>query len=155
MQYKMSNSEKSLGSEHASPSPAAGQQITLQVGERRFVTTAETMTQESAFFAILFSGRWDNKQADGSYFIDADPQLFEHILRYLRRGVRPIFYDNVKGHDHALYFALLKEAQYFQIPKLESWLRGRNYLQAVRSYTPRTMWKGHLGSRRDSRMKKS
>jgi len=44
------------------------------------------MRQESAFFAALFSGRWDNADADGFFFIDADPDLFEHILRYVRRG---------------------------------------------------------------------
>jgi hypothetical protein len=38
-------------------------------------------------------------EADGSYFIDGDVALFEPILRYLRRGVLPLFYDNAKGHD--------------------------------------------------------
>ncbi|TGO40727.1 hypothetical protein BHYA_0032g00060 [Botrytis hyacinthi] len=62
--------------------PAAGGPITIQVEERRFITTKNTMTEESPFFAAPISGRWDsNKQADGSYFIDADPDLFEHILR--------------------------------------------------------------------------
>lgn len=82
----MSNSEKPIQGEHDSAPFAMRRSITLQVGERRFITTAETMTQESAFFAALFSGRRDNAEADGSYFIDADPDLFEHILRYLRRG---------------------------------------------------------------------
>jgi BTB/POZ domain-containing protein KCTD9 len=85
----MSNSEKSMQCEQASPPLAMGRSITLQVGERWFVTTAETITHERIFFAALFSGRWDNVEADGSDFIDADPELFEHILRYLRRGVLP------------------------------------------------------------------
>ncbi|TGO62778.1 hypothetical protein BCON_0017g00190 [Botryotinia convoluta] len=115
------------------PASAAGGPITLQVGERRFVTTKNTMTGESPFFAALLSGRWDsNEQADGSYFIDADPDLFEHILRYLRRSVLPIFYDIKKGHDHALYLALLGEARYFQITRLENWLKNKRYLYAVK-----------------------
>ncbi|KAM0159752.1 hypothetical protein ACHAQE_004798 [Botrytis cinerea] len=114
--------------------PAAGGPITLQVGERRFVTTMNTMTGESPFFAALLSGRWDsNEQADGSYFIDADPDLFEHILRYLRRSVLPIFYDPIKGHDHALYLALLGEARYFQITRLENYLKNEIYLSAVKT----------------------
>ncbi|TEY39010.1 hypothetical protein BOTCAL_0472g00030 [Botryotinia calthae] len=114
--------------------PAAGGPITLQVGERRFVTTRNTMTGESHFFAALLSGRWDsNEQADGSYFIDADPDLFEHILRYLRRSVLPIFYDPIKGHDHALYLALLEEARYFQITRLENYLKKKIYLCAVKT----------------------
>ena len=77
-------------------------QITVQVGERRFVATSETLTQKSGFFSSLLSGRWNNMEADGSYFIDGDVALFEHILRYLRRGVLPLFYDNAKGHDLCL-----------------------------------------------------
>ena len=61
-----------------------------------------------------------------------DPELFEHILRYLRRGVLPVFYDSVKGHDHTLYLALLEEAKYFQVPRLVNWLRGKGYLQAIK-----------------------
>lgn len=128
----MSSSEKPIEGEHNSAPFGKRRTITLQVGERRFITTAETMTQESAFFAALFSERWDNAEADGSYFIDADPDLFEHILRYLRRGVLPIFYDDAKGHDHALYLALLEEAKYFQIPRLEHWLKGKRFLQAIK-----------------------
>lgn len=105
--------------------------VTLQVGEQRFVTTPETLTRESGFFSALLSSRWDNKQPDGSYFIDVDPELFKHILRYLRRRILPIFYDKCKGHDHALYIALLEEAKYFLIPRLEKWLDERRYLQAV------------------------
>jgi hypothetical protein len=110
---------------------AQARQITLQVGERRFVTAHETLVTESTFFASLLSGRWDNALPDGSYFIDADPTLFEHILRYLRRRVLPIFYDIDKGHDHALYLALLEEARYFQIARLEDWLENQQYHRAL------------------------
>ncbi|KAH6623740.1 BTB/POZ protein [Chaetomium tenue] len=105
--------------------------IHLQVGERRFTTTRSTLTEESDFFAALLSGRWDNALADGSYFIDADPALFEHILAYLRRGVFPLFYDASKGHDHHRYLSLLEEARYFRIPRLEAWLHEKRYLKAV------------------------
>ena len=126
--------ETKLSSESApvSPTVAAITQITLQVGERRFVTTSATLVQESQFFSTLLSGRWSEKQPDGSYFIDADGQLFVHILAYLRRGVLPVFYDNAKGHDHALYAALLEEAKYFQITRLEDWIQGQLYLKAVK-----------------------
>lgn len=77
--------------------------IRLQVGERHFTTTRDTLTAESRYFASLLSGRWDNALEDGSYFIDADPMLFDHILRYLRRGIFPLFVDMAKGHDYHLY----------------------------------------------------
>jgi hypothetical protein len=121
----------------SSPAPpevtATDARIHLQVGERRFTTTRATLTEESDFFAALLSGRWDNTLPDGSYFIDADPTLFEHILAYLRRGVFPLFFDAAKGgHDHHRYLSLLKEAQYFQIPRLEAWLKDKRYLAAVK-----------------------
>jgi hypothetical protein len=115
-----------------SPAPNAGRQITLQVGERRFATTRETLIGESGFFTSLLSGRWNSIQEDGSYFIDADGGLFEHVLRYLRRGVLPIFYDKMKGHDYSLYLALLEETKYFQIPRLEEWLEKKQYLYALK-----------------------
>ncbi|KAL4888604.1 BTB/POZ protein [Aspergillus ambiguus] len=105
--------------------------VVLQVGERRFTTTREILN-ESPFFQALLSERWNDAQADGSYFVDADPDLFAHILRYLRRGMYPIFYDRVKGHDYALYAALLAEAEYFGIADLQDWLKKQRYLEVVR-----------------------
>ncbi|KAF4628219.1 hypothetical protein G7Y89_g9933 [Cudoniella acicularis] len=102
----MDDPETSAQSKSVPSPPSNSRQITLQAGERRFVTVAETLTHEN-----------------GSYFIDADPELFEHILRYLRRGVLPIFYDRVKGHNYSLYLALLGKAKYFQILRLENWLK--------------------------------
>jgi phytoene desaturase (3,4-didehydrolycopene-forming) len=105
--------------------------IRLQVGERSFTTTRSTLAEESAYFASLLSGRWETARADGSYFVDADPDLFVHILRYLRRGVLPVFYDVQKGHDEALYDALLKEVSFLGIAALESYLENRTYLDRV------------------------
>jgi hypothetical protein len=120
-----------LGASGSSPQRGPDPIIAIQVGERRFRTKTDTL-QESGYLRALISPRWDNnKQEDGSYFIDADPELFEHILRYLRRGVLPIFYDKIKGHDHALYLALLEEAKYLQIPRLQKWLEEKRYLKAV------------------------
>jgi len=41
-----------------------------------FVTMCETLLQESGFSSFLLSARRDNAQVDGSYFIDADAELF-------------------------------------------------------------------------------
>ncbi|PYH88283.1 hypothetical protein BO71DRAFT_281091, partial [Aspergillus ellipticus CBS 707.79] len=77
---------------------------------------------ESAYFTSLLSGKWQPPPPDGKYFIDSDPDLFEHMLRYLRRGISPLFYDRNTGHDYNKYLAVLEEARYFMIPVLESWL---------------------------------
>lgn len=71
-------------------------------------------------------------QQDGSYFIDADGQVFEHVLRYLRHEIMPIFYDEVKGHDYALYLAVLEQARFFGVEPLQKWLEEHKYVKAVK-----------------------
>jgi len=116
----------------ASLALAADVRVSLQVGDGRFTTMRDTLTSESTFFASLLSGRWDNRLADGSYFIDADPVVFGHVLDYLRRGVFPVFFDKERGHDHGKYHSLLAEARYFGIPALSQWIAEKRYLDAVR-----------------------
>ena len=43
----------------------------------------------------------------------------------------PVFYGSLKGHDYSLYVAVLDEAKYFQIPRLERWIGDKKYIQAV------------------------
>jgi len=105
---------------------------TILVGGCRFITDPSTWVGESAFFKALISGQFGDKQDNGSFFVDADADLFKHILRYLRRGLLPVFYDRVNGHDHVLYSALLEEARFFGIDRLEKWLSEKKYLEAVK-----------------------
>lgn len=108
--------------------------ITIQVGERRFTTNSKTLTDGSGFFKALLAPNWQGGQAvqaDGSYFVDADGDLFVHILQFLRRGVYPLFYSNSQGHDFAKYHALLGEARYFLVHKLVDWLEDRKYENTV------------------------
>ncbi|KAG6100848.1 hypothetical protein E4U30_003718 [Claviceps sp. LM220 group G6] len=105
--------------------------ITLLVGERTFITTRRTLTTESGYFKQRFAARWSQTPQDGTYFIDTDPALFEHILRYLRQPIFPLFYDQAHGHDIGLYAALLNQANYFQISRLQKWLAAKRYLEAI------------------------
>ena len=104
---------------------------TIKTSQRNFITDPERWLGQSIYFKSLFSGKWGDEQEDGSYFIETDAHIFEHILRYLRTGVLPVFYDSAKGHDFALYQALLEEAKYFIIERLERWLCERKYLKVV------------------------
>ncbi|KAG5932453.1 hypothetical protein E4U59_007478 [Claviceps monticola] len=105
--------------------------IKLLVGERTFITTRRTLTTESGYFKQRFVAPWGKTPQDGTYFIDADPVLFEHILRYLRHPIFPLFYDHVHGHDIALYASLHNEANYFRIHRLQKWLAAKRYLEAI------------------------
>ena len=108
------------------------EQVLLRISDREFITSKSTLSHKSTFFEALFSNRWNNQRPDGSYFIDADPDLFEHILRYCRRGIFPLFYDCTFGHNYTLYFQLLQEARYFGIDGLREWLEEEKYLKAVK-----------------------
>ncbi|MCJ1437502.1 hypothetical protein MMC27_006889 [Xylographa pallens] len=135
-------SEKVFVYEESSPPSAdpstqtvpSDQRVTLQVGERHFTTTKDTLTLGSDYFARMLSGRWPcEAQEDGSYFVDADGTIFEHILRYLRHNVFPVSYDRIKGHDFGLYAALLEQARFFGVDNLAKWLENNNYFKAVRT----------------------
>lgn len=118
----------------STPSSLAGgaqSKIQMQVGERRFTTTLHTLIEQSAYFRTLFSARTGNMPAELRFFIDLDGDVFAHVLRYLRSGIFPVFYDKSKGHDYSLYAMLLGQARYLQIPRLEQWLTEKTYLQAI------------------------
>jgi hypothetical protein len=57
------------------------------------------------------------------------------VLKYLRTGVLPIFYDRVRGHDHSKYLSVHAQARYFQIARLEEWVAKKQYVDAVKIYT--------------------
>ena len=102
--------------------------ISLQVGERHFTTLKSTLKEGSTFFRALLAEEWQGSRSpDGSYFIDADPDLFVYSLRYLRRGVFPLFYNATYGFDFALYYALQEEALYFGIENLYNWIKDQKY----------------------------
>lgn len=105
--------------------------IRVRVGETVFHTTKATLI-ESRLFASLFDLP---PPADNEYFIDNDPELFAHILRYLRTKTYPLFYDRVNGHDKTKYVALLQQAEYYQLGSLASWISQKKFLQAVRKTT--------------------
>ncbi|KAK3347114.1 BTB/POZ protein [Lasiosphaeria hispida] len=99
------------------PNICSTEEVVLNVGGYLFTTTIGTLVGRSEYFAAFFSGRWAvHKRPDGAIFVDADPDVFAHILRYLRRG---------------LYVDLLPEAKYFQVPMLERWLEDELYLKCA------------------------
>ncbi|APA12725.1 hypothetical protein SS1G_08134 [Sclerotinia sclerotiorum 1980 UF-70] len=110
------------------------------------VDPRDRITLQSNFFKRFLSPTWTTPDEDGSYFLDVDPILFGHILQYLRRNIFPIFYDDLKGHDEAMYVALQQEADYFDLKSLTEWLKGKKYLQVVQTkYTVHEIHNGGSG----------
>ncbi|KAK0616181.1 hypothetical protein B0T14DRAFT_567804 [Immersiella caudata] len=123
--------------------------ILLNVSGTPFTTTIGTLTSRSHFFAALLSDRWPipltpttpstfptssssstpiPPDHSNALFIDSDPTLFSHLLRYLRRGVFPLPLSSSKHNLH-LYGSLLPESLYFQRDALTLWLQDELYLR--------------------------
>jgi hypothetical protein len=101
--------------------------LVLDIGGHKFKVSRDTLRAESGLFRRQLSDcfTWD-PEADGSFFLDADPDLFEHLLRFMRRPeVFPLFYDAAKGFDYNLYSRLQAESAYFQIDVLHEWIKNK------------------------------
>jgi hypothetical protein len=111
--------------------------IILDVGGRKFHTTAAVLSI-SPWFEHLFT-RWDHcieLQEDGSLFIDADPDAFDHLLRFMRRPSKfPLFWTREYGFDYAFYSRLEAEADYFALDDLKEWISKKRYQEAIRVQT--------------------
>jgi hypothetical protein len=119
----------------AVPSSTHPKIITLNVGGRKYETAIDTLRSESGLFARNFSDgyTWE-PQAKGSYFLEANPDLFEHLLRFMRRPeIFPLFYTKADGYNYDLYNHLEAEALYFQMDTLHKWLKAKIYLQAFKT----------------------
>ncbi|OQR81238.1 hypothetical protein ACHHYP_16615 [Achlya hypogyna] len=62
-----------------------GSTVKLNVGGRIFETAKTNLVRhtDSYFAAMLATERW-NPRDDGAYFVDADPNVFEYIMAYVR-----------------------------------------------------------------------
>jgi hypothetical protein len=109
--------------------------IILDVSGRKYGTQKVTL-QTSAYLQNLLS-RWDDcsdRQGDGSYFIDPDSDVFEHVLQFMRRPSKfPLFWTKETSFDYALYNKLEVEADYFLLHDLRDWIRKKRYLNAVKT----------------------
>lgn len=112
----------------------SGETILLDVGGRKFKTRTSTLIAESEFFRNLFALNIELVSDDEeAYFVDSDPDMFEHLLRFMRRPSRfPLFYDTARGFDHELYARLGEEAKHFGVTRLYDWIREKQYLDAVK-----------------------
>lgn len=85
--------------------------IVVNAGGTKFLTTTQTLTSNSAYFASLLGGEWmesaENKEDD--LFLDQDPNAFGKLLSFMRTGM-------IKIEDIDIYVLIL--AEYLGIEKL-------------------------------------
>ncbi|ORY16948.1 hypothetical protein BCR34DRAFT_584016 [Clohesyomyces aquaticus] len=106
--------------------------ITLDVGGRTFRTRRSNLESGSNILSAQ-AARWQQDLEQGKpFFVDTDPDLFVHILRFLRReNVYPLFWKKEMGFDYALYNELWAEADYFGMVELANWIKEKKYLKAI------------------------
>ena len=123
----MSHDQTSTDTATPSADTSYPKNLVLDIGGRKFKVARNTLEEESGLFQRQFSVCYSwTPELDGSYFLDADPDLFEHLLRYMRRPeVFPLFYSVMNGFDYDLYNHLQAEALYFQIKKLYEWIEAK------------------------------
>ncbi|KAJ8118554.1 hypothetical protein OPT61_g488 [Boeremia exigua] len=111
--------------------------IILDVAGRTFKVSVDILIASSGFFQRQLSARFNwTPQRDGTYFLDADPELFEHLLRFMRRpSIFPLFWAKDRGFDYNLYQRLQAEAGYFKVFTLYQWIMDKRYLDAITIHT--------------------
>ncbi|KAI8996009.1 hypothetical protein BC832DRAFT_607216 [Gaertneriomyces semiglobifer] len=110
--------------------------IKLQVGERRFVTTKETLIRKSIYFDVLLGEDFKKPDSslDGHIFVDRSGDLFEHVLQYMRTDKLPLFHDPANGFNHGLYTQLRDEAIFYGMSDLDDQLKNKNYIYLVTTH---------------------
>jgi len=92
----MSSSNNDNNNNEGQPPPAkrqrlslgASDRVVLDVGGTKFITSASTLTSNSAYFASLLSDNWiESNNGEDEIFIDQDAAPFKVLLTYMRRGV--------------------------------------------------------------------
>ncbi|KAJ6786033.1 hypothetical protein PWT90_06567 [Aphanocladium album] len=119
-----SNIASEAASINAAPTPVLDSRVILRIGEKQFFTTRATLAESHLLTALLST----EATQDGEYFLDADPDIFSQVMRFLRTRRFPLFWDNASGYDTAKYLELLVAAQFYHIPTLEMWLTEKRYL---------------------------
>jgi hypothetical protein len=69
---------------------------------------------------------------DGPFDFHADPDIFKHLLDYLRNDAFPLFWTKADGFDFVLYQRVQQDAELFHLWGLRDWIREQKYLQAVK-----------------------
>jgi len=101
--------------------------VRLNVGGRAFDTTRDTLSA-CGFFAPYLEGRMAHAvDRDGRLFIDRSPELFAHLLQWLRAGTAPS-----QRETRRLKHRLLAEAGFFDVPHLSCFLRGETSAHDLR-----------------------
>lgn len=80
--------------------------VILNIGGTKFETFKSTLTTRSIYFRAMLSGLYRDDKED--IFIDRDPELFKHLLRFMRD---PKYNFPINCFSEMLYFGIESEEE--------------------------------------------
>lgn len=101
--------------------------IIVNVGGVNYTTTVATLKAvESSYFSLMLNGLWEpTRTGDGNIFVDRSGELFGYILEHLRGQYHREVDTFQLPDDLNTLKALLREAEFYQLPALVSRLNKR------------------------------
>lgn len=114
-----------------------GRRMDVTIGERTFSTLTNTLIESGYFKKIIFKNYDAPSGLEESgnlltFFLDADADLFAHVLKYLRTGRMPLFWTRSEGFDLDRYARLKNLASYLAIPKIVCWIKHKRYESVIK-----------------------
>lgn len=111
--------------------------ITLQLGGQAVVETlVSTLTSRSGAFAACLSDLSvlpKDEAGNPTIFVDVDPEVFKHVLSYMRSTRMPLIWTSDRGFDLSMYSQVAAVARKLQIDELHCWIVERRYEHAVKT----------------------
>jgi len=89
--------------------------VTVDVSGTYFHTSRSTLESHSMYFRSLFA-RWRGEEEQSPLFYEGDPNAFELLLRYMRRGCTTA--GLLPRNDPSLFASVLAEADFLGIDSL-------------------------------------
>jgi len=95
--------------------------VLFNVGGKYFDTSISTITKFDNILASMVSGKFGNqREPDGSIFIDRDWEYFRHCINYLRDG--DSYLTSLRFISRGERVQLISEAKFYGLTPLYKWL---------------------------------
>merc|ERR1719320_2175499 len=114
--------------------------VLFNVGGKYFDTSLSTITKFDNILASMVSGKFGNqRESDGSIFIDRDWEYFRHCINYLRDG--DSYLTSLRFISRGERVQLISEAKFYGLKPLYKWLEALEQSRRVSEMTKDTTFK--------------
>lgn len=103
--------------------------VRLEVGRgAHYTIKRETLSRFRYFRTLILI----NPALAPKISVDANQDVFHHIMAYLRRGTYPLAVNAQGLHHVPTYLAILAEARHFELDRLARWIEEGRFAEAAR-----------------------